>query len=74
MARNKRLPINKLKKPVQRVSPAMPEARDEGPRLIPLDEGTQHPHASADTTLERYLKLADVALGSKKRTHSPNAE
>lgn len=36
-------------------------ARDEGPRLIPLTPGKDH------TGLEHFLRLADVALGRRKR-------
>jgi hypothetical protein len=36
-------------------------ARDEGPRLIPLTPGKDQ------TGLEHFLRLADVALGRKKR-------
>ncbi|HZQ70857.1 MAG TPA: hypothetical protein VFA68_20185 [Terriglobales bacterium] len=60
----------RAKKAVERVSPARPEARDEGPRLIPLDEGTEQPQGRSDSTMERYLKLADAALTPKKRAHS----
>jgi hypothetical protein len=74
MPRKKKSVGVKLKKSVERVSPAMPEARDEGPRLIPLDEGTEQPHGRSDTTLERYLKLADAALAPKKRGHAPHLE
>ena len=41
--------------------PNAPAARDEGPRLLPLTEGKDH------TGLEHFLRLADVALGRKKR-------
>lgn len=70
MAPKKKALVTKQKKSVERVSPAMPEARDEGPRLIPLDEGTEQPHARTDSAMEKYLKLADAALASKKRGHS----
>jgi hypothetical protein len=36
-------------------------ARDEGPRLLPLTPGKD------PTGLEHFLRLADVALGRKKR-------
>jgi len=39
----------------------MAEARDEGPRLLPLTPGKDQ------TGLEHFLQLADVALGRKKR-------
>jgi hypothetical protein len=41
--------------------PNAPAARDEGPRLIPLTPGKDQ------TGLEHFLRLADVALGRKKR-------
>ena len=41
--------------------PNAPAARDEGPRLIPLTPGKDQ------TGLENFLRLADVALGRKKR-------
>lgn len=43
------------------LSPSAPAARDEGPRLIPLTPGKDQ------TGLEHFLRLADVALGRKKR-------
>lgn len=74
MATKKKSPLHNGKKPVERVSPAMPEARDEGPRLIPLDEGTEQPQGRSESTMEHYLKLADAALAPKKRGHSEPAE
>jgi hypothetical protein len=41
--------------------PNAPAARDEGPRLLPLTPGKDQ------TGLEHFLRLADVALGRKKR-------
>jgi hypothetical protein len=38
-----------------------PAARDEGPRLIPLDDRLKEP-----SRLEHYLELADTALGLKR--------
>jgi hypothetical protein len=46
-------------KAAQKFSPTSSQARDEGPRLIPLPATDKHP------TIERYLTLADIAL--KKR-------
>jgi len=43
------------------LSPNTAAARDEGPRLIPLTGGKDH------TGLEHFLRLADVALGRRKR-------
>jgi hypothetical protein len=63
MPKGKHLPP---RKPARKLSPDSPEARDEGPRLIPLDLKT------ADHTWGQYaLELADVALGHKtKSRHS----
>ena len=36
-------------------------ARDEGPRLLPLNP------IKEQTGLEHFLRLADIALGRKKR-------
>ena len=56
------------RKPVQSASPKLtpippsePAARDEGPRLIPLDDRSKEP-----SRLEHYLELADTALGLKR--------
>ena len=46
---------------VKRLPPTAPAARDEGPRLLPLDETTRE-----SSRLEHYLDLADAALGRKK--------
>lgn len=40
--------------------PTQPEARDEGPRLLPLDK-----ESTADSRLERYIRLADIALRNR---------
>lgn len=45
-------------KPIPSTEPA---ARDEGPRLIPLDDRSKEP-----SRLEHYLELADTALGLKR--------
>jgi len=50
---------NKIK--VQRLSPSSEAARDEGPRLIPLED-----HAKEASRLDHYLDLADTALGLKR--------
>ena len=47
---------------VKRLPPTAPAARDEGPRLLPLDET-----ARESSRLEHYLDLADAALGLKKK-------
>ena len=53
---------------VLKLAPERPEARDEGPRLIPLDE-----KRSTDQFGRRSLELADIALGLRapqpKRHH-----
>lgn len=43
------------------IPPTEPAARDEGPRLIPLDDRSKEP-----SRLEHYLELADTALGLKR--------
>ena len=46
---------------VSKYDSQQPQARDEGPRLIPLSPAKQaHPFQS-------YLDLADIALNNKKR-------
>ena len=57
------------KKPyVQRIPPESPAARDEGPRLIPLD----HVRRNEGAPLEELISLADTALArhpKKKPVH-----
>ncbi|HEV2696764.1 MAG TPA: hypothetical protein VGU90_02155 [Terriglobales bacterium] len=48
----------RILKPIPSTEPA---ARDEGPRLIPLDDRSKEP-----SRLEHYLDLADTALGLKR--------
>jgi len=48
------------KRRVRRLSSDLPEARDEGPRLLPL----QKEHHS-ESRLDYYLALADQSLKSK---------
>lgn len=43
------------------IPPSEPAARDEGPRLIPLDDRSKEA-----SRLEHYLDLADTALGLKR--------
>ena len=63
MATNKRngkpdgKPNRKLNK-VLKIAPERPEARDEGPRLIPLEE-----RPNPQQFGRRALELADIALG-----------
>lgn len=47
---------------IKLIPPTEPAARDEGPRLIPLDDRSKEP-----SRLEHYLELADTALGRKLR-------
>lgn len=56
MAKKKKKPA-KVKR-VIKLSPSRPEARDEGPRLIPLEVKSHQ-----DQFGRRALELADVALG-----------
>ncbi|MBV8478461.1 MAG: hypothetical protein JO249_18610 [Acidobacteria bacterium] len=52
---------------VRKVLSTQPEARDEGPRLIPLEA-----HDTASDRMSRtdyYLRLADVALGQGAKNH-----
>lgn len=46
---------------IKPIPPTEPAARDEGPRLIPLEE-----HSKEPSRLEHYLDLADTALGLKR--------
>lgn len=46
---------------IRPIPPTEPAARDEGPRLIPLDDRSKEP-----SRLEHYLELADTALGLKR--------
>ncbi|MGH9513441.1 MAG: hypothetical protein ACRD2U_15025 [Terriglobales bacterium] len=54
---------SRKKKVIKILSPNNPEARDEGPRLIPLDDRpTQTPTSSR---VDYYLSLADKMIGVK---------
>jgi hypothetical protein len=53
----------KTARKLNRIPPTEPAARDEGPRLIPLDQRSREP-----SRLEHYLELADTALGLKRST------
>jgi hypothetical protein len=57
--RKKRRTIS-AKPRVERIPPTEDAARDEGPRLIPLND-----HSKEPSRLEHYLDLADTALGVK---------
>jgi len=50
----------KKRQTLKAIPPTEPAARDEGPRLIPLDD-----HSKEPSRLEHYLDLADTALGLK---------
>lgn len=50
--------VEKAKKKVKRLPPTSAAARDEGPRLLPLNDRAKEP-----SKLEHYLELADSALG-----------
>jgi hypothetical protein len=47
----------------EKFAPETPEARDEGPRLIPLHDGIGSIPVLPDHS--RYLALADMALGKE---------
>jgi len=53
---------------VERLPPSAEAARDEGPRLLPLEDRVSEP-----SRLEHYLDLADVALGLRGQNHSPES-
>lgn len=61
MKKRKSTPAKAKGPKLKALSPSAPAARDEGPRLIPLTPGKDQ------TGLEHFLRLADVALGRKKR-------
>ena len=56
----RRLPGRKQAK-LKPIPPTKADARDEGPRLLPLGERSKEP-----SRLEHYLELADTALGLKR--------
>jgi hypothetical protein len=53
-------------KKIELLPPTSAAARDEGPRLLPLDD-----HSKEPSRLEHYLDLADAALGVKKARSNP---
>jgi hypothetical protein len=53
------------KRTVKIMRPEQKEARDEGPRLLPLEDAKP-----SDSRLQHYIKLADVAL--KHRLGKPH--
>jgi hypothetical protein len=59
--RKRQVSFAKRKREVQLIPPTAEAARDEGPRLIPLDD-----KAKEASRLSHYLDLADTALGFKR--------
>ena len=59
--KTKKLAARKVKK----LPFTAPAARDEGPRLLPLEQAPKEP-----SRLEHYLDLADAALGAKNKSGS----
>jgi hypothetical protein len=57
------------KRAVKVIRPNNPEARDEGPRLLPLP-GPPSEHQTSK--LQHYMKVADQALGTKKKKTTAN--
>ncbi len=58
---HRRKPVQSASSKLKPIPPTEPAARDEGPRLIPLDD-----HSKEPSRLEHYLDLADTALGLKR--------
>jgi hypothetical protein len=54
-------PPRAARRRVKRLPPNAAAARDEGPRLLPLDNGV----VKEPSRLEHYLELADAALRRK---------
>lgn len=65
MGRNGRRKVKRKAEPrrgtLKPIPPSEPDARDEGPRLIPLEDRSKEP-----SRLDHYLELADKALGLKR--------
>ena len=59
----------RVRKRVELLPPSDDAARDEGPRLIPLEDRTREP-----SRLEHYLDLADRALSLKRRDRKSESE
>lgn len=55
---------------LRKMGSSAPEARDEGPRLLPL--ATKKP--SLDEYSRRFLELADMALETNKKPASQRAK
>ena len=66
--KSRRLAKSRKKSPkvVVRLSSSKPEARDEGPRLLPLDK--REPQPGHFVAMDHYLDLADKVLRSKKES------
>jgi len=62
----KRKLSSKNKAKLKLIPPTEDDARDEGPRLIPLEERSNEP-----SRLEHYLELADTALGLNRSSGGP---
>ena len=60
--KSRKSPTRRKRSKVERLPPDAAAARDEGPRLLPLDEGI----VKEPSRLEHYLELADAALGIRK--------
>jgi len=58
---SKRKRVQTASSKLKPIPPTEAAARDEGPRLIPLDDRSKEP-----SRLEHYLDLADTALGLKR--------
>ena len=54
---------------IERLPPTAAAARDEGPRLIPLEDRISEP-----SRLEHYLDLADAALGLRRQNQAPEGK
>ena len=59
----------RVRRRVELLSPSDDAARDEGPRLIPLEDRSREP-----SRLEHYLDLADRALSLKRRDRKSDTE
>jgi hypothetical protein len=58
-----------LKRAVKVIRPNKPEARDEGPRLLPLpNDKPEHQNSK----LQHCMNLADQALGTKRKKTTAN--
>jgi hypothetical protein len=58
--------------PVRKIDPSEPEARDEGPRLIPLEERRREQRPFEPD--RRYIDLADTAMKRPVPTRGRAAE